>query len=113
LIDVGGDILKFLFVTLTQSDTQKYTNHIQELKTEQSFLRISNEQMIILNSAIISFNVIIQKVNKNENFPTENLRLNQLVVTNINKMQTQLDSVLMINENIRRTQRGINECQHT
>jgi hypothetical protein len=41
LLDVGGDILKFLFGTLTQSDAQKYTQHIQELENEQqSFLRI-------------------------------------------------------------------------
>jgi hypothetical protein len=28
-------------------------------------------------------------------------------------MQTQLDSVLIINENIRQIQRGLDECQHT
>jgi len=54
LLDVGEDILKFLFGTLTQSDTQKYTEHIQELENEQqSFLRISREQMIILNQLIL------------------------------------------------------------
>jgi hypothetical protein len=74
LLDVGGDILKFLFGTLTQSDAQKYTQHIQELKTEQqSFLRISQEQMIILKSAITSFNITMQKINKNEKILTENL----------------------------------------
>ena len=53
------------------------------------------------------------KVNRNEKILTENLkRLNQLVVDEINKMQPQLDSVL-INENIRQTHRGMNECQHT
>jgi hypothetical protein len=115
LMDVGGDIIKFLFGTLTQSDAQKYTKHIQELENEQhSFLQISKEQMIILKSAITSFNVTMQKVNRNEKILTENLQhLNQLVVTEINKMQSQLDSVLMINENIRQTQRGINECQHS
>ena len=49
LQDVGGDIFKFLLGTLSQSDAQKYTEHIQELENEQqSFLRISQEQMIIL-----------------------------------------------------------------
>ena len=68
LLDIGGDILKFLFGTLTQSDAQKYTQHIQELEYEQhSFLRISQEQMIILKSAITSFNITMQKVNKREN----------------------------------------------
>jgi hypothetical protein len=42
LLDVGGDILKYLFGTLTQSDAQKYAQHINELEPEQqSFLRIS------------------------------------------------------------------------
>jgi hypothetical protein len=114
-LKVGGDILRFLFGILTQSDAQKYTQHIQELETEQqSFLRILQEQMIILKSAITSFNLNMQKVNKNEKILTENLqRLNQLVVNEINKMQYQLDAVLIINENIRQIQRGISECQHT
>lgn len=74
LLDVAGDILKFLFGTLTQSDAQTYTQHIQELEHErQSSLRISQEQMIILKSAIISFNITTQKVNRNEKFLTENL----------------------------------------
>jgi hypothetical protein len=100
---------------LTQSDAQKYTHHIQELETEQqSFIRISQEQMIILKSAITSYNITMQKVNKNEKILTENLqRINQLVVNEINKMQYQLDSVLIINENIRQIQRVTSECQHT
>jgi RNA binding exosome subunit len=53
LLDVGEHILKFLFGTLTQSDAQKYIQHIQELENEQqSYLRISKEQMIVLKSAI-------------------------------------------------------------
>jgi hypothetical protein len=31
ILNLGGDILKFLFGTLTQSDAQKYTEHIQRL----------------------------------------------------------------------------------
>jgi hypothetical protein len=114
-LDVGGDILKFLFGTLTQSDAQKYTQHIQELENEQqSFLKISQEQMIVLKSVISSFNVTMQKVHKNEKIINENLqRLNQLVVDEINKIQFELDSVLIINENIRQIQRGMSECQHT
>jgi hypothetical protein len=85
--------LEFLFGTLTQSDAQKYTQHIQEIESEQQyFLKISQEQMIILKSAITSFNLTIQKVNQNEKMLTENLeRLNQLVVNEINKMQHQID----------------------
>jgi hypothetical protein len=56
----------------------------------------------------------MQKVNKNEKILTENLqRMNQLVIDEINQMQSQLDSVVVINENIWQFQRGLNECQHT
>jgi hypothetical protein len=70
--------------------------------------------MIILKSAITSFNITMQKLNKNEKILTENLqRLNPLVVHEINNMQYQLNSVSIINENIRQIQRGTSECQHT
>jgi hypothetical protein len=115
ILDLGGDILKFLFGTLTQSDAKAYTEHIQKLEDEQhSFLRLSKEQMIVLKSAVTSFNLTMQKVNKNERVLTENLqRLNTIVVNEINRMQTQLDSVLILNENIQQVQRGLDECQHT
>jgi len=62
ILDLEADILKFLFCTLTQSDTKKYTPYIQKLEDEQqSFLRISQEQMIILKSAITLFNITVQK----------------------------------------------------
>jgi hypothetical protein len=55
----------------------------------------------------------MQKVKRNEKILTANLqRLNQIVVDEINGMQNQLDSVLVVNENIQ-VQRGIDECQHT
>ena len=54
--------LKFLFGTLTHSDAKKYMQHIQKLEDEQqSFLRISQEQMVILKSAIMSFNLTMHK----------------------------------------------------
>ena len=66
ILDLGGDILKFLFGTLTQSDAKKYTEHIQRHENEQqSILRVSQEQMTVLKSAIMSFNITMQKVNKN------------------------------------------------
>lgn len=44
ILDFGGDILKFLFGILTQSDGNKYSQHVQKLEDEQqSFLRISQE----------------------------------------------------------------------
>jgi len=114
-LNFGGDILKFLFGTLTQSDANKYTQHIKTLENEQqSILRISQEQMVVLKSAITSFNITTRKVNRNEKLLTENLqRLSKLVVEEINQIHTQIDSVIMINENIRQIQRGLLECQHT
>jgi len=48
ILNLGGDVLKFLFGTLTQSDAKKYTQHIQRLEDEQqSFLRISQEKMVV------------------------------------------------------------------
>jgi hypothetical protein len=56
----------------------------------------------------------MQKVKRNEKLLAENLqRLNQIVVDEINRIQNQLDSVLVINENIQQVQRGLEECQHT
>ena len=107
--------MKFLFGTLSQSDAKKYTQHIQRLVgVQQSFLRISQEQMVVLKSAITPFNITVQRVDRNESILTENLqRLNKMTVDEINQMHTQIDSVMMINENIQQIQRGIEECQHT
>jgi hypothetical protein len=70
--------------------------------------------MVVLKSAITSFNITIQKVNRNEKVLAENLqRLNKIVVDEINRMQTQLDSVLILKKNIQQVQRGLDECQHT
>ena len=35
VLDFGGDVLKFLFGTLTQSDARKYNQHITQLEQEQ------------------------------------------------------------------------------
>jgi hypothetical protein len=46
ILDFGGNILKFLFGTLTQSDAENFNQHITQLETEQrEFLRISKEQI--------------------------------------------------------------------
>jgi hypothetical protein len=69
ILDLGGEILKFLFGTLTQSDAKKYTEHIQKLEDEgQSFSHILQEQMRILKSAITSFNITMQRVNRMNEF---------------------------------------------
>ena len=67
ILNLGGDILKFLFGTLTQSDAKKYKQHIQSLEDEQqSFLTISQEQMVVLKSAVTSFNITMQNVDRSE-----------------------------------------------
>jgi len=115
ILNLGGDVLEFLFGTLTQSDAKKYTQHIQRLEDEQqSFLRISQEQMVLFKSAIALYNITMQKVDRNERILTESLQgLNKMVVDEINQMHMQIDSVIMINENIQQIQTGIEECQHT
>ena len=56
----------------------------------------------------------MRKVNRNAKILTENLqRLDQLVVDEFNKMQSQLESVLIVNEKVRQMQRSKNECQET
>ena len=113
ILDLGVNILKFLFGTLTQSDAKKYTEHIQRLENEQSFSRVSQEQMTVLKSAILSFNITMQKVNKNEKILNENLlRLNKIVVEELNNMKAHIDSVMILKENIQQV-RGLRECQHT
>jgi hypothetical protein len=89
-------------------------NVLHLINSKQSFLHVSQERILVLKSAIMSFNITMQRVNRNEKILTENLqRLNKMVVDEINQMQTQLDSVLMLNENIQQIQRGLNEYQHT
>jgi len=92
------DILKFLFGTLSQSDAERYTHYIHTLEDEQSFLRVSQDQVIVLKSANTSFNTSIQNVKRNEKILNENLQsLNKMVVDEINQMQIRLDSVLILN----------------
>jgi hypothetical protein len=58
ILDFVGDVLKFLFGTLMQSDAKEYNQHINELEKEQKeFLHISKEQMTVLKSTITSFNI--------------------------------------------------------
>lgn len=56
----------------------------------------------------------MQKVDKNEKLLADEFRrLNKMVINELNKVQYQLDSVIILNENIRKVQRGLTECQHT
>jgi hypothetical protein len=63
--------------------------------------------MIVLKSAITSFNITMQEVNLYEELLTGNLqRLSKPVVDELNQMHTRVDSVIMVNENIPQIQRG-------
>jgi hypothetical protein len=56
----------------------------------------------------------MQKVEKNEKLLADKLRhFNKMVVNELNKVQYQVDSVIILNENIRKVQRGLAEYQHT
>ena len=70
--------------------------------------------MTVLKSAITSFNITMQKVDKNEKFLADGLRrFNKMVVSGLNKVQYEVHSALILNENIRKVQRGLTECQNT
>lgn len=47
ILDFGGDVLKFLFGTLTQPDARKYDQHITQLEEEQkeffAYLKRTND----------------------------------------------------------------------
>jgi hypothetical protein len=99
--------LKCLYGTLSQSDAERYTHHIHTLEEQQSFLRVSQDQVIVLKSAITSFNITKQNVNRKEKILNVNLQsLNKMTEDEINQMQIRLDSALMLNENIQQIQRG-------
>jgi hypothetical protein len=56
----------------------------------------------------------MQKVDTNEKLLANELkRLNKLVVTEMNKVHYGANSVIILNENIRRVQIGLIEYQHT
>jgi hypothetical protein len=68
---------------------------------------------MVLKSAITSFIITTQKVNRNERILTENLqRLNKMVVEEISQMHNQVDWVMMINEYIQQIERGIIVSTH-
>ena len=56
--------------------------------------------MGVLKPAVTSFSITMQKINGSERIVTGNLRVNKMVVDEINQMRTQMDSVMMENENI-------------
>jgi hypothetical protein len=114
ILDLGGDILKFLFGTLTPSDAQKCTEH-KEIRRRTKFISShftgTNDSFKVSHYLIQHHNA---KGEENERVLAENLhRLNKIVVDEINQMQNQLDSVLVLNEDIQQVQRGLDECQHT
>jgi chromosome segregation ATPase len=94
---------------------RKYNQHITQLEDEQKeFLHISREQMTVLKSVITSFNITMQKVVRNERLLADELRrLNKMVVKGLNQVHYQVDAIIVLNENIRKVQRGLAECQHT
>lgn len=108
-----GEGLKFLFGTVTQSDAHKYSQHIRLLEREQKeFLHIATDQMTVLKSTILTMNATLKKVNQNENVLKNTLEsLMNTMSSQTQQLKIELESSLIINENIRAIQRGIEECQ--
>jgi hypothetical protein len=67
VLNFVGEISKILFGTMTQADARNYNKQITELEKEpREFLHLSNEQMTIIKTTIMSVNSTLQKVNQNE-----------------------------------------------
>jgi hypothetical protein len=111
-------ITKILFGTLDSDDANYYTTRINELEQEQEqeqkdFIRIARDQILVIKSAITSFNFIMRDVEKNEKFLEERL----MKLTNHDNNLTSNDyaetqSIAMIFEHmlqIERTLKGTRE----
>jgi hypothetical protein len=56
----------------------------------------------------------MRKIDKNVKLLADELkRLSKVVNSELNNVTHQMNSVIILNENIRKVQRGLNECQHT
>jgi hypothetical protein len=109
-----GEISKILFGTLTQSDARSYNKHISELDREQKeFLHLAKEQMTVIKTTITSVNSTLQRVNQNEKMLESGL--NQLFNYSTHKLRDlkEVESVNLLNEQLRLIQRGIDESQHS
>jgi hypothetical protein len=74
ILDVVGQITKILFRTLDSDEANYYTTKINELEQEQmDFIRITRDQMLVVKSAITSFNFTLRDVQKNEKFLKDGL----------------------------------------
>jgi len=70
--------------------------------------------MTVFKSAITSFNITLQKVDKNEKLLADELRrLSKMAVKELSQVQYLITVIIILNENIRKVQRGLAECQHT
>ena len=110
-----GDISKILFGTLTQSDADGYNEHISTLEKEQKdFLHISKEQMTVIKSTIGSVNLTIQRINDNEQVLKNSMsKLLNATSEKISAIEEEINNVLMINEQIKIVERGLEESQHS
>ena len=113
VLDFVGKISKILFGTLDYDDSVYYTNKITELEQEQKdFLRISKEQLLVIKSAVISFNSTIRDVNKNEKVLKDGLyKLNSHVNKISNFLNNEMQTLALISEHIIQIERVMTECK--
>ena len=115
VLNFVGDIAKILFGTLSQSDAEKYNNHISEIEKEQlEFLHILKDETTVIKSTLSAVNLTIQRVNKNEQLLKDSLKkLANYTVDKIFTLEKEIEKVNIINEQIRIIYRGLEECQHS
>ena len=108
-----GNVIKALFGNPNYEDAQYYTEKISELEQDQrDFLRISKDQMLVIKSAITSFNSTIRNVQRNEKVLKEGLlkltsHVNDLTVTLYDETQ----ALAMISEHVIQIGRVMDECR--
>ena len=92
-----------MFGTLTQSYVDEYNKHISALEKEQKeFLHILKEQMMVIKSTVGSINLTIQRIIENERALKDDMsKLVNATTQNFSVIEEKINSVLMINEQIK------------
>lgn len=114
VLDFVGQVSKILFGTLDEDDAKYYTSKIGELEGEQkTFLRVAHDQMLVIKSAITTFNSTMRDVQENERILKNGLlKLNDRVNNVTLDLVDETQMIAMISEHRVQIERTIDECQN-